>query len=316
MKSLSSIVLRAGISIFILSVVGSTYADHRSGHGARNFKGGLKALEKRLWNCENGIGGVCQGTPGADGATGPQGPVGPQGPAGPQGADGVAGATGPQGPAGPQGPEGPQGIPGEGSPADIDALHARIDDLESMVNQQFSTIQALLACIDPSSSATEIIFDGCNVNIRNGDNASNSANMLGNLIIGYNEGFDSRTGSHNLIIGSGHGYDGTSGIKAGTDNATMIELDGDTVRLGNNTAEITVDAAEVVVEGSDISLSSDVELTLRSSGSGSLSTASELDLESSSTSISGSGNLSISAPNVEIDGSSIVDIDGGIIQLN
>lgn len=78
-----------------------------------------------------------------------------------------------------------------------------------------------------------VIFDGCNVIIRNGEGETRSTNGRGNLIVGYNEeregyydpspymqGYD-RGGSHNVIIGEGHLYPHFGGLAAGMDN-TLI----------------------------------------------------------------------------------------------
>jgi hypothetical protein len=97
-------------------------ADHDPEHSIANLKGGLGALEQRVWDCERGIGGKCPGTKGdtgsqgetgATGAQGPQGEVGPTGPQGETGAQGPQGETGPTGAQGPQGEVGPTGPQGE-----------------------------------------------------------------------------------------------------------------------------------------------------------------------------------------------------------
>ena len=104
--------LALGVSVMALgfaSITGPAFAEHDIEHIVQNLKGGLGALEERVWDCEHGIGGACPGT------TGPQGDAGPQGPAGPQGAGGLAGATGAAGPAGEAGATGatgPAGAPG------------------------------------------------------------------------------------------------------------------------------------------------------------------------------------------------------------
>lgn len=89
------------IPCLFLSTIGQ--ADHTIDHEVQNLKGGLSAIEQRLWDCENGINGVCPGSPG------PQGPVGPQGLTGPAGS------------------QGPQGIPG------ADADNSKIAALEAAV---------------------------------------------------------------------------------------------------------------------------------------------------------------------------------------
>ena len=50
---------------------------------------------------------------------------------------------------------------------------------------------------------TDLVSEGCNVHIRNGDGQTDSINSLGNLVVGYDEnsGQDKKNGSHNLIIG-------------------------------------------------------------------------------------------------------------------
>src|SRR3990167_4406369 len=130
-----SVLPTALLSAMLFGLSAPALADHTTEHVVDNLKGGLCALEKRVWNCENGYGDTCPGTTGpqgpagadgADGATGPQGPTGPagadgatgpQGPAGPAGADG---ATGPQGPAGPAGADGATGPQGPTGPAGAD----------------------------------------------------------------------------------------------------------------------------------------------------------------------------------------------------
>src|SRR5207244_1332451 len=67
-----------------------------------------------------------------------------------------------------------------------------------------------------------------NVHIRNGMNATDRKNGLGNLIIGYNEapqylgeGANDRSGSHNLVIGAEHIYTQTGGLLAGFRNRLL-----------------------------------------------------------------------------------------------
>ena len=122
----------------------------------------------------------------------------------------------------------------------IDALTQRIAALEQRVREQNEAMQVMLGCIHPDSNSLDLVFEGCNVHIRNLTGASDSADTFGNLIIGYNEslGSGSRIGSHNLVIGPGHGYAGTSGIVAGNDSARLEVMAG----------EALVSADDVVVE--------------------------------------------------------------------
>ncbi len=124
-RSVAALAPAALISALLLGFSPPALADHDPEHTLLNLKGGLTALEQRVWNCEHGYGTGCPGTKGDKGdtgAAGPQGevgPIGPQGPVGetgatgPQGAIGVTGATGAQGPIGETGATGPQGPIGE-----------------------------------------------------------------------------------------------------------------------------------------------------------------------------------------------------------
>jgi len=107
--------------------------------------------------------------------------------------------VGPQGPQGDPGPQGLKGDLGEQGPAGADG----------------TTIPCL------TQVGTEAIFEGCNVNIRNGSGSTFTQNSLGNLVVGYNEETDrvnDRRGSHNLVVGPGHSYTAVAGFVAGYQN--------------------------------------------------------------------------------------------------
>ena len=111
--SLGAAVSAALVVVGFASMSGLAYADHVVEHALENLKGGLGALEQRVWDCEQGIGGVCPGT------TGPQGP------------QGDTGTTGPQGAQGPQGPSGDGGL-------DLSGIQARIDSLALLASRRAS----------------------------------------------------------------------------------------------------------------------------------------------------------------------------------
>jgi hypothetical protein len=85
------------------------------------------------------------------------------------------------------------------------------------LEQRVTALEAKLACI--TVQGTELFITGCNVHIRNGQNATNVKNGTGNLIIGYNEGTHERLGSHNLVIGPDHLYNNTGSLVAGHGNS-------------------------------------------------------------------------------------------------
>ena len=117
----------------------------------------------------------------SQGVPGPQGPAGPIGPPGPSGPQGIAGETGPAGPQGPEGPAGPPGPPGEDG--NVAELEQRVAALEQLVADQHAAMQAMLACIRPDSDSFDLVFEGCNVHVRNGNGSSQNDNGLGNVIV-------------------------------------------------------------------------------------------------------------------------------------
>jgi hypothetical protein len=99
----------------------------------------------------------------------------------------------------------------------------RATDLQTQVKELTDRVQELeakLACL--SKDGDNVVFDKCNVYIRNGSGRTDGAvNGLGNLIIGYNETTGDnlrRTGSHNLVIGPEHAYSSFGGLVAGREN--------------------------------------------------------------------------------------------------
>jgi hypothetical protein len=99
----------------------------------------------------------------------------------------------------------------------------RATDLQTQVKELTNRVQELeakLACL--SKDGDNVVFEKCNVYIRNGSGKTDGAvNGLGNLIIGYNETTGEnlkRTGSHNLVIGLEHAYSSFGGLVVGREN--------------------------------------------------------------------------------------------------
>ena len=110
----------------------------------------------------------------------------------------------------------PQGVP----PANNPSIAARVAVLEAMVE----ALTNKLACVSSASENTDIIFESCNIHVRNGVGQTDSVNGLGNLIIGYNEDITVpspkvRTGSHNLVVGPDHSYSSSGGFVSGLTNS-------------------------------------------------------------------------------------------------
>jgi hypothetical protein len=108
---------------------------------------------------------------------------------------------------------------------DPPGLAHRVERLEAVVTQ----LGAKIGCIQ-TVGTFDVIFDGCNVHIRNGSGDTETANGLGNLIIGYNERYENdrphvvRSGSHNLVVGPRHEYTGVGGFVAGQENTVSSKF--------------------------------------------------------------------------------------------
>ena len=113
--------------------------------------------------------------------------------------------------------------------AQLEAQVAALEEILRFVRVEFESINGL--------AGPHWIVEGANVHVRSGSGVTNDGceprvvgsceNLtgLGNLVVGYNEGFpsqaDVRNGSHNLIVGSGHRYTSIGGLVAGRFNAIL-----------------------------------------------------------------------------------------------
>ena len=87
---------------------------------------------------------------------------------------------------------------------------------------EFDLLHDLATYLSVDTATHEVVFSGANVHVRSGSGATDddgSLSGLGNLIVGYDEGGDVKTGSHNLVVGAEHTYDSYGGLVAGYDNS-------------------------------------------------------------------------------------------------
>jgi hypothetical protein len=162
-------------------------------------------------------------------------------------------------------------------------LAARVESLEALVAAQASEIASLrqrLACVADQSNGTDLVLEGCNLHLRNGAGATNSVNMQGNLIIGYNEnsGGASRLGSHNLIVGPEQAYDNAGGLAVNTGSGSLkLDLNrveviagpGEspgTVLLKSGVSSVEVDRNSVVTDSKDITLKASGDIDIKAAG--------------------------------------------------
>jgi hypothetical protein len=109
---------------------------------------------------------------------------------------------------------------------------------------EVKTLQGILPCIKSVEKGIDekptVQFHGCNVQIVNGQGATETTNGVGNLVIGYDElrkegvnEFAPQTGSHNLVLGIGQSFTAFGGLLAGVDNTLSARWASVSGGLGN-----------------------------------------------------------------------------------
>ena len=107
----------------------------------------------------------------------------------------------------------------------------RVTNLEVMVADLQARVEALeagtgvVACLTTQPGlgvVDDVVFEGCNVHIRNSSGSTTGTpDGTGNLIVGYNEDETpelDRSGSHNLVIGRRNSYSSYGGLVMGNQN--------------------------------------------------------------------------------------------------
>src|SRR5262245_56824761 len=98
---------------------------------------------------------------------------------------------------------------GQSATTELRRLARRVEDLESKL-------------VHITSGPNDVTITGANLRIVNGLGATDTANGVGNLIVGYNEErspecpfqpcINERTGSHNVIVGRAHNFTSFGGL--------------------------------------------------------------------------------------------------------
>ena len=167
--------------------------------------------------------------------------------------------------------------------------------LGQFVSVQNGTIRGL--------GGPHIIFKGVNVHIENGLTPGDSANGLGNLIVGFDDdGFDSlerdandidaaRTGSHNLVVGDDHEFTASNGFVAGEGNVVSADYAAVSGGVGN-----TASAFAATVTGGEYNLADEVAASVSggasniASGTGAVVSGGLFNMASGIQSSVGGGN--------------------------
>jgi hypothetical protein len=99
--------------------------------------------------------------------------------------------------------------------------YPQLGQAQGTLDQRVAVLEGKLARVSVVNNGADIVISGANLNIVNGLNDTQSANGLGNLIIGYNEARqvgNQRGGSHNLVLGQESNYTSFGGIIGGFQN--------------------------------------------------------------------------------------------------
>jgi hypothetical protein len=220
---------------------------------------------------------------------------------------------------------------------DATALEARVTAIE---NNSVLALNNVLYFDPAAPQGPAMIVEGANLQLLNGNGATNTVNGLGNLIIGYNEEPQNmlpgdRAGSHNLVIGRQHRYTSYAGLVAGFNNslrgpeATISGGAGESVTTREwATTYIAAKQSGMTINSSDdliintataFTLNSGTDVTLQTNRNLSMSTGNTLTLANGNnfvvnttndTSLSSGNRFDITpAGPLYIDGSSIINID-------
>src|SRR5262249_49497274 len=109
--------------------------------------------------------------------------------------------------------------------AQVSLLQGQVSALESAnakLSADVSAMQTTLSKVSYSPQGLNgqptLTITGANLQIANGAGNTASANGLGNLIMGYDEGAGTQTGSHNVVLGYSQDFTSFAGIMGGWNN--------------------------------------------------------------------------------------------------
>ncbi len=169
--------------------------------------------------------------------------------------------------------------------------------------------EAALAWVDDVSAVltvvgTEAVFEGVNVHVRNALGDTDFTDGTGNLIVGWNEGGDSRTGSHNVVVGRGSSWTSYGSIIVGEGH----QVSGNYGAVIGGTGNVMDGTRGVIIGGNSNTVSSGDGWHAVIVGGGSSLVADE-----SGVVVGGQGNI-IDATNPEAQYEVVVGGEGNTVQ--
>lgn len=175
---------------------------------------------------------------------------------------------------------------GDGDLADrVADLESTVSTLESDLAQAQSRIVELESLLEGVTRTTDadgndtLRLEGMNLQVVNGEGQTDSANGLGNLVVGYNEDLtcdpsdaacpdfsdnspDDRSGSHMVVTGVDHTYTGFGGLLASLNNAAS----GDWASVSGGTRN-TASGTTASVSGGAFNTASGISASVSGGGS-------------------------------------------------
>jgi len=123
-------------------------------------------------------------------------------------------------------------------------------------------LDGLLQLTQDANGFNTVLFSGANVQVINGNGATDSSNGLGNIVIGYNksnEVFIDRNGSHNIILGDEQTYPDTEEVLT---NKILSNRDLEVIVASNMNVFVGDDQTTTIGKNSAISIGKDKTQTI------------------------------------------------------
>jgi hypothetical protein len=109
----------------------------------------------------------------------------------------------------------------------VSTLQGQASDLQNdntTLSSDVSALQNTLSKVSYNPQGLNgqptLTISGANVQVVNGTGQTASGNGLGNLILGYDDGAGTQTGSHNLVLGTAQTFTSYGGLLGGRGNTT------------------------------------------------------------------------------------------------
>lgn len=209
-------------------------------------------------------------------------------------------------------------------------LESRVESLETTFSGVTREDRPVVPDDEESETRDTLVFEGMNLQLLNGheDEATATANGLGNFVIGYNAQRPdnllsdpaTRTGSHNLVLGDENEWTSWGGIIAGVNNTisgqwSMVTAGEDNVASSEFAAvsgghRNTAEAPYASVSGGRNAVASGDSSSV-SGGNSNTASAADTSVSGGDSNTAGEGRSSISGGHLNTTGGWFASVSGG-----